>query len=246
VQAETDLASVRAEVIRDLTAVALAKAELASRLNLPQGGELSVEEGVPPTLPEGDLHQLIALALQHRPEILAQEATVRAQEANLRLARVQNRPSIALNGTLQNQTESLATSNVGWTLSAALAWPLIQGGAVEGGIMIAQAALNSACLTAESLQQQIALQVTRAQLAWEDAKQALVVAEEGQRNAAERARIAQVRFSSGVGLGIEVLDAQTDLASAETQVVNARYELQLAVVALRAALGLTDLPKESL
>lgn len=244
VQAETDLASVKAEAIRDATAVALAKAQLAAQLNLPQGRELTVEEGVPQALPEGDLYMLISAALQQRPEVVAQEAAVRAQEANVRLARAQNKPMVALQAGLANQTASIASSGLGWTLSVGLDWPLIQGGAVQGGIMVAEAALNTACLQMESLQQRIALQVTQAQLAWQDATQAMAVAEQGAINAQERARIAQVRFQSGVGLGVEVLDAQTALAAAETQVVNARYGLQLAVVALRAALGLTDLPEE--
>jgi outer membrane protein TolC len=244
VQAETNLATAKGEVIRAGTAVAQAKSQLAALLNLSQEVALNVEEGVPAALPEGDLHQLIQTALQQRPDVQAQEAQVRAREASLRLAQVQQKPTVALQGTVANQTASLAAGNIGWTLSLGMNWPLLDGGATKGGIMVAQAALNSARLNVESTQQQVALQVTQAQLDFQDAKAMLAVAEQGSTNAQERARIAQVRFQNGVGLGVEVLDAQTALAGAETQVIDARYQLQLAVAALRAALGLTDLAKE--
>ena len=43
---------------------------------------------------------------------------------------------------------------------------------------------------------------------------------------------------------MEVLDAETALAAARTQVVNSRYNLQVATATLRAALGMIDVTKE--
>ena len=129
-------------------------------------------------------------------------------------------------------------------MSLTLTKPFYQGGEKEAAVMQAQSALQTARLNVEAAQQGIALQVTQAQLNVDDAREALAVAEQGEVEARERVRIAQVRFGNGVSLGVEVLDAQSALAAAQTQVVNARYDLQVATTALRAALGLADLPKE--
>ena len=244
VQAETNLAQAKGSAIQAQTAVSLIKAEIATLLNVPQGLDIPVEEGVPYQLPEGDMNQLSAIALRERPETKVLQAQVSAQEANVRLAQANSNPSVALEGTLNNQTESVAAAALNWSLSLGASWPLYQGGLTRGKVEVAQAALKSARLNLEKTSQQIALEVTQALFQIQDARQALEVADQGETNARERARIADVRFTNGVGLGVEVLDAQTALAAAQAQVINARYNLQIAVVSLRSALGLVDLPKE--
>lgn len=246
VQAETNLAQAKGQAIQAHTAVANVRAQILTLLNLPQGLDFPVEEGVPLSLPEGDLHQLIATAMTQRSEVKAQEAQVRSQEANVRLAGAATNPSLSLSGAVNNQTESLGSSDINWSLSLGLKWPLYDGGMKQGKLTVAQGELQTARLNLEKTMQQIALEVTQAQYDYLDAREALTVAEQGEVNARERARIAQVRFANGVGLGVEVTDAQTALAAAQAQVINARYDLQVAVAALRAAQGLSDLPKEPL
>lgn len=245
VQAETELARARGDVIHARTGVAQQKAVLTQLLLAPQGTEIITEEGVPPTLPEGDQHALIGAALQERPEIGVMEATVRARESLVRLAHAQNDPSAAVVGQVTNQSATIASAGLSWSLTASVTVPIYDGGEKEAKVTQAQADLETARLNLESAQQQIALQVTQALLSVDDGREALAVAEQGETEARERLRIAQVRFTNGVGLGVEVLDAQTTLAAAQTQVVNARYDLQVATATLRAALGLADLPKES-
>ncbi len=245
VQAETELSTARGDVVHARTAVGQLQATLAELLLAPQGTEISVAEGVPPQLPEGDRHALIAIALKDRPEIAVLEAAVRAKEAALRLTQAQYDPSAALVGVVNSQTQTTASASLNWSVTASLAVPLYAGGEKEAKVAQAQADLRTAHLNVESAQQQIALQVTQALLSVDDGREALAVAEQGETEARERLRIAQVRFANGVGLGVEVLDSQTALASAQTQVINARYDLQVATATLRAALGLADLPKES-
>ena len=244
VQAQTELARAKGDLIHARTAVQQQQAALLKVLNAAQGGEVVVEEGVPLKLPDGDLHALIAMALEERPEVAALDAAVRAREAALRLAEANDHFSLALKGDVNNGTASALASGLSWDVSLTLTKPFYQGGEKEAAVMQAQSALQTARLNVEAAQQGIALQVTQAQLNVDDAREALAVAEQGEVEARERVRIAQVRFGNGVSLGVEVLDAQSALAAAQTQVVNARYDLQVATTALRAALGLADLPKE--
>ncbi len=245
VQAETQVATARGDVIHARTAVAQAKAVLAQLLLAPQSTEIVVEEGVPPALPEGDRHALISRALQERPEIVSLEALVRARQALVRVTRAAYDPVGSLVGQTTNSGYDYHDGGLGWSITAALSVPLYEGGEKGAKIRQAQTDVEIARLNLEQAQQQIALQVTQAALNVDDAREALTVAEQGETEAREQLRIAQVRFASGVGLGVEVLDAQTALASAQTQVVNARYSLQVATASLRAALGLADLTEES-
>ncbi len=245
VQAETELARAKGDLIQARTAVAQQKALLRQILVLPQEMELIVEEGIVPSAPPGELKELIAQAWQNRPEMAAAEAAIRAQEANLRLAQANYDPTLALVGQLNNQTATAATPEFNWNIAAALKVPLYPGREKQAKIAQAEAALASARLNLEQTREYVALQVTQALLALQNAQEALTVAEQGEREAQERLRIARVRFANGMGLGVEVLDAQTALTAAQTEVVSARYNVQVATVALYGALGKTDFMKES-
>ncbi|MEN6644234.1 MAG: TolC family protein [Armatimonadia bacterium] len=245
VQAETELAQAKGDLLTAQTAVAKQKAFIAQLLLVPQGTEIIAEEGVPAAVPEGDLHRLIAAAIAERPELDALEAAVRAQQANLRLARANDNPSLAVQGSVNRQTATAASSEINWNVTVGVTKPIYQGGETRARVDTAKASLRTAELNVERVEQQIALQVSQALLSLQQATEQLLVAQQGEVEAQERARIALVRFQNGVGLGVEVIDAQTALAAAQTNVVNARYDLQVAVASLRAALGLTDLPKES-
>lgn len=245
VQAETEIARARGEMIRAQMAVAQQKAALAQLLNLPQGTELVAEEGVPGAAPEGDLQVLIGRAQQQRNDIAAAEAGVRAQQANLRLARAYNNVTLVVQGNLNHGTATAAAGSLGWDLTVAVSKPLLRRKEAKSVVLGAEAGLRTAELNVERLQQAVAREVTQALLDVGQAREQLTVAEQGEVEARERLRIAEVRFLNGVSLGVEVLDAQTALAAAQTQVINARYDLQVAVAALRAAVGLSDLAKEN-
>ncbi|MEN6303243.1 MAG: TolC family protein [Armatimonadia bacterium] len=245
VQAETELAQAKGDLVAAQTAVAEQKAYISQLLLVPQGTEIIAEEGVPAPVPEGDLHQLIAKAIADRPELDSLQAAVRAQQANLRLAEANDNLSVAVQGNVNVQTATAASSETNWNVTVGLTKPIYQGGETRARVDAARAALKTAELNVERVEQQIALQVSQALLSLQQATEQLQVAEQGEVEAQERARIALVRFQNGVSLGVEVIDAQTALAAAQTNVVNARYDLQVAVASLRAALGLTDLPKES-
>lgn len=246
VQAETELARARGDVIHARTAVANQEALLRQLLVVPQDTELKLTEGVPMPMPEGDRYALIEKGLRERPEIPALQARIRSREAGVRLARANRDISLALTGHLNNQTQTSALKAVSWDVSLGLTVPLYQGDETKGRVEQAESRLATECLNLERTQQQIALQVTQASLAVQDAQESLTVAEQGEREARDRLNIAQVRFSNGVSLGVEVLDAQVALASAQTAVINARYDLQVATMALWGAIGAKDIMKEPL
>ncbi|NPV48288.1 MAG: TolC family protein [Armatimonadetes bacterium] len=244
IQAQTEVSRSRGAVVQARTAVEQQTATLREVLNLPQDTPVTVEEGVGPEMPPGDVHELMALAMSERPDLKALQAAVRAAEASLRLAAANDRLSVQLVGQANHQTAGALSSSDNWRASVAVVKPLYQGGATEAGVVQARAGLEKAKLDLEKAQQQVALQLTQAMNAVEEAREMLQVATDGEREAEERLRIAQVRFTSGVGLGVEVIDSQAALAAARAAIVNARNDLNLAIFAVRAALGRTDLPEE--
>ena len=240
VQAETELAKAKGDVIAAQVAVEQAKAGLREALVVPQTTEIEVTDGVPPQLPPGDLPKLVDGAWQGRPEVKLAQAGVRASEASLRLLRQTRNLSVDAFGQLTHQTASATSQAEGWLVGVSATKPLFDGGMEDGEVREQLSKIRAARIGVEQTKQQIALDVTQQFLAVGQAQEQFKVAEAGEVNARERLRIAKVRYESAVALGVEVLDAQTALAAAEAATVNARYDLQTATARLRSALGIAD------
>jgi outer membrane protein TolC len=240
IQAETELAQAQGDVIGARVAVEQGKASLREVLVIPQTTDIDVQEGVPLKIPEGRLPQLVETAWQQRPEMTLAEANVRVAEATLRVTEQSLNLSAAAFAQYSRETASALSGAESWTAGFQITKPLFDGGLQKGQLEEQRAKIAEAKLSVESARQQIALDVTQQYLALGQAQEQLTVAQAGEVDARERLRIARVRFESGVSLGIEVLDARTSLASASASVVNARFNLQTAVVELRSAMGIND------
>ena len=94
----------------------------------------------------------------------------------------------------------------------------------------------------ESQQRQaVELEVRQAFLNVQSAAEELAGADAVITQAAEALRIANVRFQSGVGTNLEVLNAQTAASEAEAGKVQALFNYNLARATLERAVG-ADLP----
>lgn len=238
IQAETQLAQSEGAEIAAQTAVQQALAALRQILALDQTRPLQIVPSTDPiTRPPGDLPTLIEQAWEHRPELAALGAQVRAAEAQLQLAKAGLNPTLALRGEYSKSEASLFTSGTNWQIVLGASKPILDGGLTRSQVSGAEARLKQAQLALDAEKQQIALDVTQPYLSLDQATKQLQVATQGVVNARERARVAQVRFQAGVTTGIEVLDAQTSVAAAEAAQVNANYDLQLALIQLYQAMG---------
>jgi outer membrane protein len=244
VQAQTAASRAKGGYIAARNAVEQRKALIRELLVLDPEVALEAEEGVPPQQPEGDVRQLLQLALERRPDVQALVAAVRAAEASLRLAQANDAPTVQLAAQASSGAATAFSGSEAWQASLQFAKPIFQGGTTQALVAQARARLATADLDVEKAQQQVALQVTQSLQSLETARAQLAVAQDAETEARERARIADVRFRSGVGIGLEVLDAQLALTAAQVDAVNAAHDLNLAITSLRAATGLADLPKE--
>lgn len=243
VQARTELARAQEQLIMAQTGVEQAKAQLRRVLALPQATQIAVADAPAPDLPEGDLPELIEVAYENRPEVETREAGVRMARLNLRLAERELAPSVALMGEYSRQTTGgLGGTDWSWQIGVVAEKPIFDGGARRGKTESARARLESAELEVERAKEQVGLEVVQAYLSVQEAEKRIETAEQGLVEARERRRMAQLRYREGLAAGIEVIDADTALAAAEASLVNAEYDMQLAVTRLRTAMGILDVP----
>jgi outer membrane protein TolC len=83
----------------------------------------------------------------------------------------------------------------------------------------------------------IALAVRKAHMDLKAAKEMITAREEGVASAAEDLKLAEERYRVGAGTALELIDAQVNSTSAQSNHVRALYDYKLALAQLEKAVG---------
>lgn len=248
-QAQTALSQATLDRIRAEGNATSAQGALASIMGYPasQPYRLAPIEFVQPDKTANqNIGQLIDQAMHDRPDLQAAEAQVKAAEAGVSATRANGLPSISLRGSLSHArtvsdglTSSSNSRGVGVTLSV----PLFNGYRDTYNDRAALAQLDSSKADHERIANQIALDVWQAYQTLLTNSQALLASNDLLDAAQESENMASGRYKAGVGTILDVLTAQSTLASARQQHDAARYAFLASKFALAQAIGQLDVDK---
>lgn len=216
---------------------AVARATFNDAVHLPLDTKIELEQVV--TMPDPPDEATVTKLAESRDDVLQAETLARATELGVTLARLADKPSVALQATGNYyptpsfQYPRQRTAVVGVSVNI----PLSDGG-------LTRARTDEAKLRAESAQGLVgiakgnaALEARQAFLNLRTALKQLATA----RAAAEHARaardLAQVRYAGQVGLFLELSDAQSTLVRAENAAVDALYDYHSARARFESAIG---------
>jgi outer membrane protein len=169
---------------------------------------------------------------------VALERQKQSQVATLRALRGGYGPSLSASATASDAGIKINDMRYNWNVGVALTWPILQGGLTHGQIREAAANLEVTEAQLQAARLQIKTQVVQAKLAIEASTASLTPVEEAVVNARERLKLAEGRYTAGVGNVIELSDAQVAYTNAQAQLVVARFSRAAARAQLLTALGL--------
>jgi outer membrane protein len=239
-----------ADVLQARTALSQAQLNLQSaqgQLEVLRGA-VATAVGVPATvpvetedLPKIDLEQqlariddLIALAERERPDLARARAQALAAQGHAESLRWRGWPQLVFNGTANRNYYILRGAPYGdnYTGTLQLRLPLFNG--FKDSYDAAQAAeqAKAAAARAESVEQQSILSVWTSYQGVRTSVQRVRTARDLLASAEESAQVAQGRYKEGVGIILDVLTAQSALAAARAQEVQARADWLLATASL--------------
>lgn len=186
-----------------------------------------------------DVAALIAEAELRRPDLKAAEAQVRAAEAGVDLAQAQGRPTLSLSAAPVWAEVDNSSRNTG-VLGLTLAVPLFTGFDTTYRVRSAAAQVDVRTAQRDSLKNQTALDVWRAYQNLATATQSLRSTADLVASAEQSERVALGRYKAGVGNVLDVLAAQSALASARLQRIQAALDWYVSRATLAQAMGALD------
>ena len=234
-RAETALSAALFNLTQAQTTAANNKLQLNLVLGLDPRVPIVLREEQEPLLPFNTPEELFELALKQRPELFQFQANLASAQAALNAAHTQSSPSVSTNMVYQNrQNPSFQTLG----LNLAISFNAIDGGLQDGKVIEATANVDKARAELEGTQQRVLSQVGQAYLNLRNSEQQLTSAAAEVANASETLRLTNGRYRVGLGIFLDVLDAQSAVLTAQTNQVNALAQLYLSRAALARAVGI--------
>ena len=184
----------------------------------------------------GAVDALIAAARLRRPELRSAEATLLARKADVRSAEAQGKPSLSAFFDTQRQDSgplAVTSSGVGINLTI----PLFTGFRNTYQIAAAQTQADLAATDRDRVANQVALDVWRAYYSVKTSTDADSRSADLVESAAAAEKLALGRYQAGLGILLDVLSAQANLAQARYTQLQTRLALRVARAELAQAIG---------
>lgn len=214
------------------------KINLARLVGLPPVDTLELSDGIPFAPPPAiGLEDALRQAANHRSDLKAAQAQVRAAERARTAARAERYPSLTFTADYGAIGTNPAQSHGTFAVVGSLNMPIWQGGRTEGDIEQADAALMQRTAEAEDVVGRIESDVRNA---WLDLQAATTQVEVTQKNrdvTQENLRLTRQRYEAGVTDNVEVVQAQDAVAVADLDYINSVFAHNVAKLSLARAIG---------
>jgi outer membrane protein TolC len=226
-QARTALSQFQLDEATVAGQVLVLRGSLATAMGLPATTPYDVgtlPADVPLDTPTEAVERLIAVANARRPDLLAARAQVDRAAAHIDAVRSDGLPTLGLSASANRNYYEVGDVDFrnNWSARLLLSFPLFTGWASSFNIQKAKDELGVAQAQAAGLEQQVVLQVWTSHTALTTAAQLVRTSRDLLASAEQSERVALGRYREGVGTIIDLLAAQSALADARAQEIQAR------------------------
>lgn len=179
-------------------------------------------------------------ALDNRADGAAARYAVKMAEAAVDTAKAGYQPTVNAVATkaIAGDKEFNKDHTETWTAGVNASWNVFDNGLTQASIKSANMALAKAQEEAAQTDDQIRLDVRTAYLGLQAAEKNIQTTSVAVTRAEEDYKIAQVRYSAGVGTNLDVMDANEKLTTARTNYYTALYNYNTSKASLDKAMGI--------
>jgi outer membrane protein TolC len=235
---EVRLGQTREDLVRARNAQALAARALRTVMGL-ETGEIQVAEPVPVLIVPDSADY------SRRPELAAVREEQRAAEAEIRVAQAGYHPRVnAMTSVGYFRGWELDGDGTSYTAGVVVQWDLWDGLLTHGRIVEAHARLAAAREHERKLRLAIGLEIEQARLQLDEANERLSVTAATIAQAEQSTDVTRTRFEQGRMTSTQLIDAETALTVARVRRAEAESDRDIALAALRKALGFPPLGDE--
>ena len=238
---DVSLANAKTTAITADNNVDVAESNLNNILGLPLQTKLNLaDHQLPFDTYNISLQEATDYAMKYRPEVLQAAIAVQEAEENINIAGAADKPQVAItgsNGWSDTTFPGLEANSRNWSIGAGVTYKFYDGGATKAKVNEARQDLLTARETEQKTRESVQLEVKQAYLNIRSAAQKVEETQTVVDQARENYRIQNIRYQAGVGINLDVLDAQLSLNEAQVNHIQALYDYNVGIAKLEQVMG---------
>ncbi len=236
----TRLANAKTALVEAKNAANLAEAKFNNHVGLPVSTPIVTADKELTYVPYGiSLESAKSYGVAHRGAIVQAAMAVKAAEENVSRVDASDIPTVnASANRSMSGSQWAANDKKDWSVGATLSWKLWDGGQSKANVTAAKANVEKAKEAYAQTIETVQLQIQEGYLNLKAAEQKIQSTHAAVEAGQEDFRIKTLRYRSGVGTNVDVLDAETALATARNNYVDALYNYNLSIATLEKAMGI--------
>jgi outer membrane protein TolC len=241
-QAQSQMIQLQQRISSDLNAYEKAKMSLNQVMGRTSDHPIALNTFAEVKDQNPDEIESLKIAIERRPDLqqLRLQKELNELNATIQARAVWPTLSAQVRYALQDQAvvngNSNNIQNVNYSLN--MNWPIFDGFAAQAKAQRARKSADQVQISLDQLQQRVALDIQQSFMDIEAARERLLMSRAGIQLAEEGLRVSQVSYKEGVGVMLDVVNAQTNLQQASNNLIAARYDINIARARLYQALGL--------
>ncbi len=240
-QARTNYLQTKINFIEQKKAIQFSYASLINNIGLPANIEISIEkfpEEVSTDIILTSVDSLITEAQTNRPDLLASEANLEENQANLNLAKSQFFPTITADFDLgKDYYQKHHQEDFHYTFLLKLKFPLFKGFYDKNEVVKQKANFAKAKANLQKMELEVIKEVTNSHFSVKIASETLKYTKEYLETANKRYDIAILKYKAGLNDILDVLSAQSFLQDARKKYVQGKKEWYSSIADLAYSTG---------
>lgn len=233
---ESSLANARVDQLSAKNSVRTAAILLQQAMGLTPQADFAVQDytlAAPVMVKPLDAY--VKAAMVSRPDVSEVKANVMSVKASLDTAKIQQRPRPVISGDYSQPVFSGDKS--GFSVSGGIVFDIFNGGSTKAAVHEAQANLSTAELRAKQLAKDIEADVQNAYLNLNSAQERLTASDISVKVAQRNLDTQDERYKQGLAITLDLINAQVEVVTAQSNAVQARYDYYTALAQLEYATG---------
>jgi len=216
----------------------IARIRLAELIGWPRDREFSIEDQSDPQIPAGSVEEAVAEALRRRTEIQQIELNRRSSAIDGAMIQGQTTPTVSVTGGLNVIHDWKLVDNAGQgTVGVKIGLPILDADAARHQAEAVRIQNDVYGIQEDQLRARIATDVEEAFELVEINVQRLQVARLSAEKFDLKFKLKKTEAQYGTATNQDLLDASIDSANAQSALVRAQRDAQLAIVQLRTSMG---------
>ena len=178
----------------------------------------------------------------YSPEWIKLLLTKKISENNLAIAAKGYLPTFSLSGSYGGSTTDYKNNNLNfsinsWNMMVGGSWDIFNGFKTMSEVYAARATVAATDATIENAKKRLTLDLKQAYLDLYSSRNQILAAQKSVDLSRENLRLARLKYKSGMGTNIEVVDAQTALTKSEADYITAAFDYLLSKERINKIIG---------